>query len=258
VIAVSDPNILVQLSDLHLRVGSGDGPSTRAAEAAVAAVGRLRPSADAIVVTGDLVHSGATREYDRLAALLAPISRPIYPVAGNHDDRERLLAALPLPGGSPGFDGGLQYTRRVGDRRLIVCDTKAREGHGGELGPQRLAWLSAQLAAGDGDGVIVAMHHPPLVTGVAVVDGIALREQDRLQLERALVARPGTHVIAGHLHRTMAYPFAAGTVWVCASVLPWDGTQIAAAWLAGPRERPGFTVHVWAPGAAIVSHAHAI
>src|SRR3954447_1395133 len=106
--------ILAQLSDLHL--SDEDPAPTRALREAVSALlAHTRPP-DAVVLTGDLADHGRPEEYALLRAKLERLPMPAYPLPGNHDDVTALLAAFPeLPGPN--------YAVRVGDARLLCCDS---------------------------------------------------------------------------------------------------------------------------------------
>ena len=155
--------VLAQISDPHLRIGRGDRGSAEALTAAVGAVAALHPAPEAVLLSGDLTDHATDSEYERVRELLAPLSMPVHVLAGNHDDADGLRAHFGAPGaaGEP-----LQYSARIGSLRLIACDTTLPGRIDGALGPQRLAWLEAELAADRETPTVVAMHHPPVLTGL--------------------------------------------------------------------------------------------
>src|SRR5690242_9945689 len=83
--------IIVQLSDLHVRPPGveayGRVPTNDMLREAVQHVNAMRPRADVVLATGDLVHAGDLEEYAMLRELLAELETPVYLVLGNHDDR---------------------------------------------------------------------------------------------------------------------------------------------------------------------------
>jgi 3',5'-cyclic AMP phosphodiesterase CpdA len=190
--------VLVQLSDPHLQVGGDDRGAARALEAAVAAVLALRPAPDAVLVSGDLGDAGSADEYARARELLAPLPMPVHVLPGNHDDPEALGAAFGARAG-----GWEPYSASVGGIRLVVCDTTVPGRMEGSLDRERRARLEAELDAARGGPVIVAMHHPPLLTGIPVLEEIGLPPQDRAALGELLARSPHVRrVVAGHVHRT--------------------------------------------------------
>ena len=87
--------ILAQISDTHIRADD-DGLSARQLERALAEAHEYR--ADVILLTGDLVNDERVDEYDLLARTIADVSRPLYLMPGNHDDRGRIREAFPRHG----------------------------------------------------------------------------------------------------------------------------------------------------------------
>jgi hypothetical protein len=87
--------------------------------------------------------------------------------------------------------GGLGSTRRCAP--LI-----------GELGPERLAWIAAELDARPGTPTRIATHHPPFPSGMAEMDRIGLGPADRERFTGLLAGHPQVGgVIAGHVHRAI-------------------------------------------------------
>lgn len=259
------PTTLVQLSDPHV-VAPGrrflDRIDTAARLAqAVAAVQRLDPPADAVVVTGDLVEAGAPAEYARVRALLAPLACPVYLLPGNHDDPAALRAAcadqpwMAAPA-DPALAKHILYDALVGALRLVVLDTVVPGAPHGALCPARLAWLDRTLAAAPGVPTLVALHHPPFATGIAHMDAMGLLE-GAAGLDAVLRRHPQVErLLCGHLHRPIQARFG-GTL---ALTAPGTAHQIA----LDLRERsdcrlvlepPGFLVHRWQGGRVVTQQA---
>ena len=233
---------LAQISDLHLRMDGDDLGAARALEAAVDALLELRPAPDAVLVSGDLGERGDAREYTRARELLAPLPMPVHVLAGNHDDADALADVFGTP---------VRYTADVGELALVACHTPLPGRLDGSL---ELDWLEAELEATRGCPVVLAMHHPPLLTGMPVLDEIGLPPEDRAALG-ALLARFGhvRRVVAGHVHRT-AFAVLGGC-----GVVTAPSTNLQARLELGAREfdfrpePPGFLVHVEL-GGELVSH----
>jgi 3',5'-cyclic-AMP phosphodiesterase len=234
--------ILAQLSDPHLHATGDDRGAARALRTAVAAVLELRPAPDAVLVSGDLGDLGDAAEYALARELLAPLPMPVHVLAGNHDDHEALSEAF----GSPA-----RYTARVGEVALVACHTPLPGRMEGRLD---LEWLEAELEAARGAPVVVAMHHPPLLTGIPVLDEIGLPPEQRAGLTDLLARFPNVRrVVAGHVHRT-----AFGLLGGC-GVVTAPSTNLQARLEIGARafdfvpEPPGFLLHVEL-GGELVSH----
>lgn len=254
-----DQQLIVQISDPHIGYASEVRDPEQALADAVAEILRLDPQPIAVVVSGDLTNNGAPEEYRRLRELLAPLPMPVHPMVGNHDDRDAMRAAFsdhPEVAATAGF---VHYTVRCGSLRLIVCDSFASaETDAGALGPERLAWIEREL--GIGDRAILAIHHPPLLVGVASFDQIGLPEEDRRDLARIVARSEGLErIISGHIHRAIFGEFAGVPAVVCPSVhLQAELNFSAEAEIALIGEPPALAVHVLRPGEAPISHIHPI
>lgn len=251
--------LLAQVSDLHVcapgRTLAGGVDTPAMARACVQALLARRPAPQALLLSGDLVDAGDPAEYGHLLQLLQPVPWPMYPVAGNHDERGALRAAFKArlgPHHAPMSDW-LQYAADLGPLRLLVLDTVVPRQPHGALCERRLAWLADRLRE-DERPVLIAMHHPPFATGIAHMDAMGLREgADALE---ALVRRhPQVQaVLCGHVHRSIQTRFGGAL----ASVCPSPAHQIALNLLGqGPDgftlEPPGFQLHLW-HGTRLVSH----
>jgi Icc protein len=250
--------LLAQISDLHIGVGAGDGEPARRLEAVVEAVAALAPAPDAVLVTGDLVRIGSPAEYERVRELLAPLRMPVHALPGNHDDRDALRAAL-LPAGARAASGFVQYTATAGRLRLVVCDTTEPGRDGGRLCAERMAWLESELAADRETPTVVAMHHPPLVTGIRAMDEIGLAPATRMAVADALRRAPNVcRVLAGHVHRAMVAQAGGCTVFTCPSTDVAIGLDLAGGRdLVVRDEPPAFAVHVTADG-GVTTHVQPV
>ena len=248
---------IAQISDSHVgapgKILMGRVDTGAFLAAAVAAVNRLDPPADLVVISGDLVEEARAEEYAHFAALIAPLKAPAYLMMGNHDRRETLRAAFPGHRYLP-RDGFLHYALEDWPVRIVALDTLIPREGGGEASAEGLDWLDRTLAAAPAKPTIVAMHHPPFRTGIACRAGHGLRDADRFA---AVIARHPQveRIVAGHLHRSIQCRVG-GTV---ASTCPSPAHQIALdlrpeAPLGFTMEPPGYQLHTWFPGTGIVTH----
>ncbi len=264
------PYLLVQLSDTHIthpgQLISGRVDTAAALHHAVERVLQLRPRPVAVLITGDLVDAGHPAEYAQLRELLQPLidaGLPLALVPGNHDARAPLQAAFAgLPQvhcGEPGA-AAIQYALDLpGPLRVVVLDSVLPGRPEGGFDEARLAQADALLAARPDVPTLVALHHPPHATGLAVMDHMSL--QHGLAGFEALIARhPHVRRVAcGHLHRLTL-----GQVAHAAALsAPSPAHQVALALatdapLAITQEPAGWLIHAWGPGLPLVSHlAHA-
>lgn len=255
--------LIAQVSDLHVcapgRRLAGEVDTNAFARDCVRALQALRPVPDALLLSGDLVEAGGRAEYQQLLDVLSPIGWPMYPLAGNHDERDRLREALGPRMGShrAAMDDFLQYEAMLGPLRLLALDTVVPRQPHGALCARRLDWLQARLDQ-DTQPVVIAMHHPPFATGIGHMDDMGLRE-GRSELEALVAANPQVQaVLCGHLHRSIQTRFGGSL----ASTCPSPAHQIALN-LQGlapdgyVMEPPGFQLHLW-HGQRLVSHTQPI
>jgi Icc protein len=253
--------LLAQISDLHIkprgRLAYRKVDTAACLEQAVASLLALRPTPDAIIVTGDLVDAGLAEEYGLLREILSPLRVPLFLIPGNHDLRAPLRAAFPEMR-YLGTDGPIRFTIEAFPVRIIALDSLVEAQSAGELGPDQLLWLEQRLAEQKDRSTIVAVHHPPFATGIGHMDQIGLRDA------AALAAVIGRHpqverVISGHVHRSIQTRFA-GTI---ASIAPSTAHQVALDLRADASsafclEPAGYQLHYGVPGGGLVTHTATI
>jgi 3',5'-cyclic AMP phosphodiesterase CpdA len=213
---------IAQLSDPHIKVGPDDEGSAEALARAVAAVLDLTPLPSAVIVTGDLADHAAAAEYERFHELVAPLPMPVHVLPGNHDDLD--------------WEG--PHAVECDGTRVVLCDTHIPGRDDGHLD---LDWLESQI--GDGP-TIVAMHHPPILTGIGGLDAIGLPEHERAALAELLSRSPHVQrVIAGHVHRTALATLGGCQVTTCASTNLQAKLEIGSPGFTIVPEPPAFLVH---------------
>ncbi|MEW2355207.1 phosphodiesterase [Spirillospora sp. NPDC029432] len=245
--------IIAQLSDIHIAVGRGgavddDSGPVRALRAAVSSLLSLPARPDAVVLTGDLADGGRPAEYARLHALLSPLPMAVYPLPGNHDDRDSLRAAF---GDHPAVAASgvlpqapVQYAVDVAGVRLVCCDTSVPGSQYGNMDPERLAWLDATLAEQPGTPTVVATHHPPFPVGIPFLDDLRFIDPsgfaDVIGRHKQVV-----RLISGYVHRGSVGMLAGRVSTTCPSTyrqLFLDLTSAGRAAVTG--EPAGFAVHL--------------
>jgi 3',5'-cyclic-AMP phosphodiesterase len=192
---------VLQLTDPHVGADWRPAAPLDTLRAVIATVRALPDRPQAVLVTGDLTNDGKAEQYAQLAAALAELELPLYVLAGNHDSRPALRAAFDVPGEG---DALIQYAIELDGLRVVMLDTQRSGEPGGELGPDRLAWLAGELSSRRNTPTLVAMHHPPIITGIEAMDAIGLPDADRAGLATVLEEHPQViGVVAGHVHRTI-------------------------------------------------------
>ena len=251
--------IIAQISDFHVtangRLAYRRVDTASALAAAVAHLNALEPRADVVLATGDLVDLGTAEEYALLRELLAPVSAPVLVLPGNHDERAALRAAFGRDGYLPRQGGHLHYAIEDWPVRILALDTVVPGRGHGELPPAEIAWLEARLAEQPERPTVIALHHPPFLTGIGHMDEIRL-----LAGAEALGAVVERHpqverVICGHVHRAIQVRWH-GTI---ASTAPSTAHQVVLDLREGApstfaMEPPGLQIHLWCEAQGMISH----
>jgi Icc protein len=235
------PVLLAQISDMHIcERWEGVDPAPRL-ERVVEAIGSLPNPVDAVVVTGDLTDDGSEANYLLARRLLQRIEAPLYVLPGNHDDRRRLRQAFDLPGRG---DEPVNYSAEVGELRLVAFDSVVPGQDSGAFPDGQLRWLDEELRREPERPTVLALHHPPLPTGIPEWDAINLLPPQREALAAVVTRHPQLRaIVGGHLHRTATATLAGCAVFSAPSaglqVRPdFEGNEVD---FVGPS---GFALHV--------------
>jgi Icc protein len=238
---MTSPFLIVQLSDPHIGADWADADPVAALAAAVESVRAIRPQPDAVLVTGDLADGGADAEYERVRELLAPLRAPAYVLPGNHDDRATLRRHFALPGADA---EPVCYAVDLGPARLVILDSTIPGEDPGVLDGGQLAWLDDALAGSPEQPTLIAMHHPPLLTGVPAWDAIGLADTSRQLLGEVVKRhRQVRRIVAGHVHRTIAGELAGRSVLTVPSTYVQGELDFHSRGLELAAEPAGFAVH---------------
>ena len=178
---------------------------------------------------------------------------PVYPIPGNHDDRDGIRARFPdvLPAGTA--DAPVDYVVDEHPIRLVGLDTTIPGRPSGRLEREQLAWLDDQLAREPDRQTLIFQHHPPFATGIDWMDRVGL-ENGEQEAEVVARHRQVELLTCGHVHRMVHTRFG-GTV---ASCWPSTGVQIALALDGTPygyvEEPAGVALHRWDAHEGVASH----
>lgn len=238
---MSKPVLLAQLSDLHLcNEWEGVDPVPRV-ERVVEAVRSLPDPVDAVLVTGDLSDDASEESYRRARELLGRFGAPVHVLPGNHDDRARLRDAFDLPGDNA---EPVNYGVMVGELRVVALDSNVPGQDAGAFVPDQLRWLDEELTRASEAPTLLAVHHPPLPTGLSGWDEINMPPGEREALATVVGRHPQLRAIAGgHLHRTAGGALAGCPVFsapsACLQARPHFGRDEV-----DFIDPPGFALHV--------------
>ncbi len=255
------PLLIAQISDLHIKqrdeLAYRRVDTAAALTRAVATLNRFTPRPDLVVISGDLVDTPLTAEYDHLKELLAPLEIPFAAIPGNHDSRDLMRAALPGLGYAQP-SGALHSVRKVGEVDIVLLDSTVPGAAHGMLDSASLAWLDTVLGASMTRPALLFLHHPPFITGIVHMDVQNLRNADALAT--LIRKHPRARLIAaGHVHRATLTTFAG----IAATICPAPNHAVALDLDAHlppsfDIEPPAFHLHAWFPGdglGSVVTHS---
>ncbi|AGI66641.1 hypothetical protein OAN307_c09200 [Octadecabacter antarcticus 307] len=154
---------------------------------------------DAVLVTGDLSDDGSKESYEKFKDLLAPLDLPLLVIPGNHDAREPMRAAF---ANQFTQDGPLNWVNQVGDLTVIGLDTLVEGTGKGTLSAPTLDFLETTLANAQNTPILLAMHHPPFLSGINFMDDIGLTNRDAFR--DVVSCHTGSmRIVCGHIHSMM-------------------------------------------------------
>lgn len=190
---------LIQLTDPHL-LGDptaelrGINPM-RTLQQTFAHAGARFDAADAILLTGDLVHDDPAG-YDNIVQTFGASRIPVYCLPGNHDLPEQMRVALAR---SPFQVGG---TAVLGKWVIALLDSFLPNSARGRLGKDQLQQLDSMLTAHADKHALICLHHHPIKMNSVWLDTVGLEDSDDL---RALLARHKNvrGITWGHVHQSL-------------------------------------------------------
>lgn len=213
-----------QITDLHITTDDNPYQSRARDEKrlrdALSTIYALQPRPVAIIASGDLVDRGLAGEYQELKKILADYTQiPIYAGMGNHDLRGPFREVFPdtsILKYETDKHGFIQYEADFGDIRLVMIDTlDEKDGKHNENGAfcnKRANWLKRTLGRNSGKPTMIALHHPPIRSGIYWMDE---REKYDWQPRLADAVKNRKQVrtmMCGHLHRAYHSRFAGQVV----------------------------------------------
>ncbi|GAA1950576.1 metallophosphoesterase [Agromyces allii] len=196
--------VIAHVSDTHLLDGGaplgGKADTVEALAQTASQLSRLGTALDAIVVTGDVADLGEPDAYTRVRAVLEPLADAadavLVWVMGNHDERDAFRVGLLDE--APAGDAPVNHVVDVGGVRVVSLDSTVPGYHHGSLDDATLEWLAAVLATPADHGTVLALHHAPIPTPIALMDVLELRGQD--ELAGVIRGSDVRLILGGHLH----------------------------------------------------------
>lgn len=252
--------LIAQITDLHLGFEGNDPTelNRRRLDLTLEHLRTIRPQPDLLLLTGDLAHREDDEDaYRQLKSALRDYQIPSHFGMGNHDSRDPFLRFFPEVPQASGF---VQYAIEEHPVRVLMLDTLEIGRHGGGFCDQRASWLQERLSEKPDRPTLLALHHPPLATGLSWMTQNP--KADWVERLRGIVAAHGNIVgmITGHLHRPVATLWAGKPLIVCPSTSPQVALDLGTIDPDRPDGRPmivaappGFALHFW-NGKELITH----
>lgn len=188
----------LQITDTHLYAdpeGRLKGIRTdRSLNAVIEQILAQRPAYDFIVSSGDLVHDGSDEGYTRFRSHLCRLGKPVFCLAGNHDERQQLLNHL----NEEPFH--TNRSLRVGPWLLVFLDSNLPGSPAGHLSDDELDAFDRVVQRHDARHVLVCVHHHVRPVNSAWMDTMAIDNGDEL-LRRAVRHGRVRGILCGHIHQ---------------------------------------------------------
>jgi len=252
--------LIAQMTDIHIGFAPDEKPEELNLTRFRATLQRVldgpnRPAM--LVLSGDITDHGDIDSFEKTAALLVDFPCPVWPMVGNHDTREGLLAVFPQVRADGGF---IHYVVEAEGLRIVLLDTFEPGRHGGAFCDERAEWLAARLDEAPDTPTLIFMHHPPVVSGIEWMDP----EPGEAWIQRFGATVEGrSQIVAihcGHLHRPLATVFRGIPLGVTPSIAPLVAMDLRPIDPDAPdgrdlitTEPPTYALHRW-DGANLVTH----
>jgi len=203
---------IIQISDPHIvpkgELAYGQVETSAPLKSCVETINRILPNIgpiDMAIVSGDLTDFGTTEEYQRFRDIMEPLEIPYRVIPGNHDNVSEMRTNFSDQEWMP-KSGPINWTAEFTDLALIALDTNVAGQDYGNLSDKSLGYLQDILADLRKKPVIVAIHHPPILTGMETMDKHNLRDSGKFQT--ILSEYLGElKLVCGHMHRNITASF---------------------------------------------------
>ena len=203
---------IIQISDPHIvpvgQLAYGQVDTKEALISCVDTINRLLPEiepVDMAIVTGDLTDFGTAEEYEIFSNIMAGLLIPYQAIPGNHDNVSEMRKSFSDQQWMS-KSGPINWTVNLEEMAIIGLDSNVKGKAHGHLAETTLDYLQDTLSSLNNKPVIVAVHHPPILTGIKKMDIQNLRESKKL--ETVLSNYQGElKLVCGHIHRNISTRF---------------------------------------------------
>lgn len=198
--------LLIQITDTHIlppgEILYDEVDTALHLTETVQQINRMRPLPDVVMITGDLVEHGDKTGYKHFLELIRPLKMPTYVIPGNHDNPKVMTDVFAGTSCFPSRDSTFQYAVDDLPFRILALNSCCGGSELPAFDENRLSWLKKELGQSD-KPTLIALHHPPMITGIELVD---MGGSEWFQGLSSVVAET-KHVklvICGHCHTDMS------------------------------------------------------
>jgi Icc protein len=199
--AAVQPFTFVQLSDSHIGFNKPPNADAKATFAeAIAKVKALSVKPDFIIHTGDVSQLSRDDQFDDAEQMLKATGLPVFFIPGEHDmlDPDGGKAFLQRFGKGSQGAGWYSFDHRGVHFVALVNVADLKPGGMGNLGPEQLKWLKADLSGRSSSTPIVVFAHIPLWT---VYADWGWGTDDAAEALKLLARFGSVTVLNGHIHQ---------------------------------------------------------
>lgn len=203
----------IHLTDLHITATEADHVNgqypVHKLHRVLARIYAMEITPAFLLITGDLVNNGQPAEYEMFKAVLPELQSlgvPIFLGMGNHDARGPFRQII-LGEENGNAQQPYYYSREIDGVNVIMLDSQIPGEVPGYLDAEQLAWLATELAKPVVVGHLLALHHPPVNSTVALLDTMMLTNPAELA---AVLADHDNilGILSGHIHYSHVTRFA--------------------------------------------------
>lgn len=155
-------------------------------------------SLDGVIITGDISDDGSKASYSDAYNILKELNLPLLAIPGNHDLREPMMKYFAKDTDIQNSKF-LDWVYETSDTLIIGLDTLVEGQNHGMLRPESLDLLFENLSQPTEKNIILAIHHPPINTGIPFMDEIRLKNSNELLACLDKVTQP-VRILCGHVH----------------------------------------------------------
>ena len=162
-----------------------------------------------------LVERAGRSSYQHFLDLIKPLRMPTYVIPGNHDNPQLMSELFADTPHFPAFDSTSQFAIDDFPFRILALNSRTGGTELPEFSGRKLNWLAEQLKRSN-KPTLVAIHHPPMKTGIELID---MGGSDWYQgLKSVLSAHDHVKLlICGHCHTDLCGRIGAVPVYMAAA-----------------------------------------